>query len=516
MVKRISSVGQEHVDETQYTMRSLMEKALQMRCLAYLSDAKAQLLTQTIFEFDTSKKALVDVHSKLLRKQALIDDQRAKLAAQNIELQRAQEELESRVDDRTRELQQTNKQLQEAVIQARTTMVERQKLEQQIYRSQKMEAIGQLTGGIAHDYNNMLGVIMGNIQMVERAADLDDKSRQRLGKAMAAAHRNAELTGKLLGFSRKQTRATQLTVVNDCIANMDDIISTFLTASIEVEFKLHDDLWPVEIDPAELEDMILNLAINARDAMPDGGALVIETANTSLDETFNQYNLESSVGDYVIITVSDTGIGMSEEMREQIFDPFFSTKGTGKGTGLGLSMVYAFVRRSSGFIKVYSEPNVGTIFQFFLPRAGKHVDIKIVSGEVDDFSLPRGTETVLIVDDEDFLVELAVSQLEELGYHTLSAASGEDALDILKDTPNIDLLFTDIIMPGKLDGFDLVRAAKRSHPSMKVLLTSGFARKREENSSDDPAGLTGLAADMLNKPYTLLELAGAVRLALDK
>lgn len=389
-------------------------------------------------------------------------------------------------------------------------------LEEQLRQSQKMEAIGQLAGGIAHDYNNMLGVIIGNIQMVEGAADLDDKSRQRLDKALAAAQRNADLTAKLLGFSRPQAGETQLTAPNDFIENLKEIIATSLTSSIRVEFDLANNLWPVDIDPGEFEDMLLNLAINARDAMPGGGVLAIGTANKAFDDDDTKHHPGSHAGEYVMISVSDTGIGMSQEISEQIFDPFFSTKETGKGTGLGLSMVYAFVQRSGGFIMVHSDPGEGTSFGVFLPRAREGVTGEVIAAAIADHQPPCGIESVLVVDDEEFLVDLAVTQLENLGYQTLSAGNGEEALDILKANPNIDLLFSDITMPGKLDGYDLALAAMQLRPSLKVLLASGFAKERDSASGDDEAPLTKLTASRLNKPYTLTELGSAVRRSLDE
>lgn len=303
--------------------------------------------------------------------------------------------------------------------------------EEALRRSQKMEAVGQLTGGIAHDYNNMLGVIMGNIQLVEGDPQLGDESKRRLGKAFAAAERNAELTNKLLGFSRSQAHGTQLTATNDFIENLEEVIAISLTASIRIETDLADNLWLVDVDTAELEDMILNLAINARDAMPEGGVLAIGTANKVFDDEYVRRHPGSHAGEYVMISVSDTGIGMSEKVRERIFDPFFSTKETGKGTGLGLSMVYAFVQRSGGFIMVHSDPGEGTSFGVFLPRAREGVTGEVIAAAIADHQPPCGIESVLVVDDEEFLVDLAVTQLENLGYQTLSAGNGEEGKSVV-------------------------------------------------------------------------------------
>lgn len=411
----------------------------------------------------------------------------------------------------------TRREGNQSVVEGLATNITARKIaEEAQIRSRKLEAVGQLTGGIAHDYNNMLSVIVGNIQMVERAADLDDKSRQRLENALIAAQRNADLTAKLLGFSRSRPHRTEPTCANDFIAGLEDVISKSLTASIEVRTNLSEGLWLVDIDPAELEDMLLNLAFNSRDAMPDGGVLAIETFNLVLGKDSVGDNPGSDAGDYIVVSVSDTGTGMSKVIREQIFDPFFSTKDTGKGTGLGLSMVYAFVQRSGGFIKVHSEPGEGTTFRIFLPRVLHCADSMTVPNETVDQELSRGSETVLVVDDEELLVDLVVLQLEDLGYHALSAGNGEEALGILKANSDIDLLFSDIIMPGKLDGYGLALAAKKIRPSLKVLLTSGFAKEREGFSANGNKAVARLAAKLLSKPYVLGELAVAIRNTLDE
>lgn len=396
-------------------------------------------------------------------------------------------------------------------------ITEHKTAEEALRRSQKLEAVGQLTGGIAHDYNNMLGVIIGNIQLIQGAGELDEKSKQRLDTVFAAAQRNAELTSKLLGFSRVQAIETRLASVNTFIKNLQEILATSLTASVKIEASLADDLWLVNIDSAELEDMILNLAINARDAMPAGGILSIETVNKVLDDRYVRLNPGSEAGDYIMISVSDTGIGMTKEVREKIFDPFFSTKEAGMGTGLGLSMVYAFVKRSRGVIKVFSKPGQGTTFHIFLPRAGEETgDDLAMPGDVALQEHSCGTETVLVVDDEDFLVELAVTHLEDLGYRTLVASDGEQALRMLKTHPGIDLLFSDIIMPGKMDGYRLAQTAMRKYPSLKVLLTSGFAKNRSKFINGTNKIIARLATDLLSKPYTLDDLGAAVRRTLDQ
>ena len=295
---------------------------------------------------------------------------------------------------------------------------------------------------------------------------------------------------------------------------MRDLLVKSLTVAITIETRLASDLWPVNVDTGDLEDVILNLALNARDAMPDGGNLIIETTNKAVDANFVRRNPEAKIGEYVMLSISDTGMGMTPEIRERVLEPFFTTKTGGKGTGLGLSMVYGFVKRSDGFITIYSEPGEGTSIRIFLPRGqeSEQIETTIVGKE----ELPRGSETVLVVDDEKNLVEMTVANLKGLGYKTLAALDGKSALKIIKDNPDIDLLFSDVIMPGELDGYQLAIAAKKTRPALKTLLTSGFTRKKEDFSSSDDSRFAELASKLLSKPYNQSELAKAVRNALDE
>ena len=287
--------------------------------------------------------------------------------------------------------------------------------------SQKMEEIGQLTGGVAHDFNNMLGVIMGNLDLLRDRVGNDSKALKFVDAAYRGVERGASITKKLLSFSREEPQTQTLTNVNQFISGMKEMIAKSLTPQIRVETNLADDIWPVNIDPGELEDMLLNLSLNARDAMPDGGVLVIETGNKTLDEVYTEANPGSAIGDHTMICVSDTGCGMSKEMIQHIFEPFFTTKSIHRGTGLGLSMVYGFVQRSHGHIKVYSEPGSGTTFRIYLPRADVHSGTLERPHPRDEEALPRGEETVLVVDDEKDLIDVAVSYLNSLGYKTLTA-----------------------------------------------------------------------------------------------
>ena len=386
--------------------------------------------------------------------------------------------------------------------------------EAQLRQSQKMDAVGQLTGGIAHDFNNILGIVMGNLELLERQVADDPEMSDRVQKAIRGTERGASLTKKLLGFSRRGVVETRLTEVNVFIENLHELIAKSLTPSIRVKQHLAADLWPVEIDPGEFEDALLNLSLNARDAMPDGGALVIETANAILDETYVARNPQARAGEFVMISLSDTGSGMTDEVRERAFEPFFTTKEPGKGTGLGLSMIYGFVKRSGGHVKVYSELGEGTTFRVYLPRAREGATKDEETIDMAD-SAPGGNETILIVDDEADLVDVAVAHLEGLGYRTLSANDGKQALKLLEDNEDIDLMFSDVIMPGRLDGYKLALAARKIRPSLKILLTSGFTRKREESTNGGNAATAALAGKLLHKPYNRSELARAVRRTLD-
>ncbi|MCW9033212.1 MAG: ATP-binding protein [Alphaproteobacteria bacterium] len=403
----------------------------------------------------------------------------------------------------------------DSCITALFDVTERKHLEEQIRRSQKMEAVGQLTGGIAHDFNNILGIVLGNLELLERMVAGDDRSLERVAKAIKGTKRGADLTKKLLRFSRKEAHEVSLISVSEFVENLEILIAKSLTASINVETRLADDLWQVSVDPGDLEDTLLNLAINARDAMPDGGTLVIETANKTLDESYVKINPNGQTGDFVMITMSDTGEGMSEEVKEKVYDPFFTTKQQGKGTGLGLSMVYGFVHRTGGHISLFSEVDEGTTFKIFIPRAfGEEKKQDTIEVIQDD--LPKGTETVLVVDDEEALRDIAVSCLNDLGYETLTAEDGQEALEIIENDKSIDVLFSDIIMPGHIDGYQLAIAAHKSNPDLKILLASGFANKREDYEDGRNPYILRLAKNLLDKPYNQNELAQAIRRAIEE
>ncbi len=383
--------------------------------------------------------------------------------------------------------------------------------EEQLRHAQKMESVGQLTGGIAHDFNNILNIVMGNLELLQRMELHNDKVQERLENALRGVRRGADLTRKLLGFSSRNPWQAEVISVNLAIENIHSLIAKSLTVAVNIEMHLADDLWLVEIDPGDFADIILNLALNARDAMPAGGLLVIETQNKILDRDYVRRNPEGRMGEHVMISLSDTGTGMIAEVCERIFDPFFTTRG--EGTGLGLSMVYGSVQRAGGHIKVYSEPGEGTTFRFYLPRA--RGDLSDASEGMAVQDLPRGEETVLIVDDEEDLLDAAHTHIESLGYKVYTATNAEQAMNILNDDSSVDLLFSDVVMPGGKDGYQLALAAHKMRPHLKILITSGFTQKREEFVNGNHAFVTKLAANLLSKPYTISELAVVIRRTLD-
>ena len=390
------------------------------------------------------------------------------------------------------------------------------KMEKALRQSQKMDAVGQLTGGIAHDFNNMLGVIMGNLDLLRRKVSGDPKALEYVEAAYSGSKRGADITRKLLRFSRHDAGHPQLTNVNAFIEAMRDLISRSITPKISIDTRLSAELWSVNIDPGDFEDALVNLSLNARDAMPKGGTLVIETANKLPDDFVTELNPESTDAKYVMISVSDTGIGMTGEEIDKAFQPFFTTKEPGQGTGLGLSMVYGFVQRSGGLIKIYSEPGKGTTVRLYLPKAGQSIDpLDLVSVD-SNAELPDGNETVLIVDDEEGLRRVAVDLLENLGYQTLTADSALQAMKLLRENPQIDLLFSDVVMPGAMDGYELAKAALGDNPGLKILLASGFSARCESDDVDDLMLYAKLSASLLNKPYNHTELARAIRRALDE
>jgi PAS domain S-box-containing protein len=377
-------------------------------------------------------------------------------------------------------------------------------------RAQKMDAIGQLTGGIAHDFNNLLGIILGNLELCQRRMVNDNANLKSIHAIQKAAERAVELTKQLLGFSRSKPAQQSVTNINLLVKEMDSLISRSVTPQINVEYHFAGDLWLTRIDPGDFEDTLLNLSINARDAMHDHGHLTIETRNSTLDESYCSQHPGATPGDYVQLAVSDNGEGIPLKQQERIFEPFFTTKEQGKGTGLGLSMVFGFIKRSEGYINVYSEPGMGTIFRLYLPRAQDNDVSQGRARRAATESLPTGTETILVVDDEPALVELARESLEALGYRVFTATDGRQALQRLAETPAVDLLFSDIVMPGGINGYELAEQATTREPALKVLLTSGYTSKAMAQN-----GQARFNSYLLSKPYNQHELANQIRAVLD-
>jgi PAS domain S-box-containing protein len=383
-------------------------------------------------------------------------------------------------------------------------LTSREKIEGELRQSQKMEAVGQLTGGVAHDFNNLLTVITANLEML--APHLGDPDQRELAKeAHDAAQDGAKLAAQLLAFGRRQPLNPKPTDLGPLVSNFAELLRRTLGESIELRILVVGSAHLTAVDSSLLLNALLNLAINARDAMADGGRLTVEMTHARLDTDYAQAYPDIRTGHYVLITVTDTGSGMSEEVRRRAFEPFFTTKPTGAGTGLGLSMVYGFVKQSGGNIQIYSEPGQGTSVRVFLPVADRlGTDAAQGTIELREAELPQGSETILLVEDDPRLRRVLGKRLRSLGYQIIEADSGAAALDQLAARPDVAMIFTDMVMPGGMTGFDLAHAALAARPGLKVLFTSGYA---------EPAiARLGLKAGAwLKKPYTADELAEKVR-----
>jgi PAS domain S-box-containing protein len=377
-------------------------------------------------------------------------------------------------------------------------------------QSQKMEAVGQLTGGIAHDFNNMLAVVIGSLDLLGRRLGGGDARAQRyLDAAGDGARRAAMLTQRLLAFSRQQPLQPEALDANKLVAGMSDLLRHSIGADVRLETVLAGGLWRTFADPNQLENIVLNLAVNARDAMPDGGRLTIETQNAHLDERYVAAHLGIGAGQYVLIAVTDTGSGMPAEVIEKAFDPFFTTKEIGKGTGLGLSQVYGFVKQSGGHVKIYSEVGHGTTIKIYLPRlqGGSHTDHADAGQAEIAFGDKR--EVVLVVEDEPAVRQFSVDALDELGYRVLEADGAAAALRLLELHPEIVLLFTDVVMPD-VNGAKLAEEARRRRPDLKVLFTTGYTRNAVVHN-----GVLDPGVDLIGKPFTLEALSAKLRSVLE-
>lgn len=381
-------------------------------------------------------------------------------------------------------------------------------MEDRLRQSQKLEAVGQLTGGVAHDFNNLLTIIVGNIEMLQDSLAEDNPLRRFADMGARAADRASELTNRLLVFSRKQALQPQVIDVNAVIGGIKDMLRRTLSADIDIEIALTDGIWPTEIDRAQVEAALLNLAINSRDAMPDGGSLTIETANVELDEDDITAEPNLTVGKYVRITVSDTGHGIPEDQIDHVFEPFFTTKTAGQGTGLGLSMVYGFAKQSGGHILIFSELNKGTKVRLYFPMYDGDRQTNAV--ETQDKPLQRGHETILVVEDDALILQQLTVQLTGLGYQVLTASAGAATLDILRKRSDVDLLLTDVVLPGGMNGRQIADAAQALCPDVKVLFTSGYSENVIVHH-----GRLDRDANFLGKPYRRSTLAAKVREVLD-
>jgi PAS domain S-box-containing protein len=392
------------------------------------------------------------------------------------------------------------------VVYVAEDVTEKKKLEQRLLQSQKMEAVGQLTGGIAHDFNNMLTAILLNAEVL--ATQIQNDSLRQLADAMRhAAEQGADLTRRLLTFSRRQTLVARPTDINDLLADMAPLMQRTLGEHIEIKLKRADDLRAATVDRAQLENAVLNLAVNARDAMPDGGRLTIETANAELDDDYAVQHPDARAGSYVMIAVSDTGTGMPADVIAHVFEPFFTTKEVGEGTGLGLSMVYGFIKQSEGHVRIYSEVGTGSVVRLYLPQSKEAAVARPAPAAAE---LPAGTETILLVEDDRLVRAYAAAQLSALGYHVVIAENAQRAIEAVAEGCAPDLLFTDMIMPGGMNGRDLAVELRRLWPGLLVLYTSGYARGTTYEMPD------GETEALLGKPYRRRDLATKVREVLDQ
>ena len=371
-------------------------------------------------------------------------------------------------------------------------------------QSQKMEAVGQLTGGIAHDFNNMLAVVIGSLDLLGRRLGSDERSRRYVDAASEGARRAANLTQRLLSFARQQPLEPKPTDVNKLVSGMSDLLGHSIGADVRLETVLAGGLWRAEIDPNQLENVILNLVVNARDAMPDGGRLTIETQNAHLDERYAATHDGVAPGQYVMLAVTDTGSGMPEAVIAKAFDPFFTTKAVGKGTGLGLSQVYGFIKQSGGHVKIYSEPGHGTTVKIYLARLhGAAADE--ISTAPPLAAVAGARETILVVEDELGVRAFTTEALTELGYTVLAAPDGATALRLLDSHPEVDLLFTDVVMPD-MNGRKLADEALARRPGLKVLFTTGYTRNAVVHN-----GVLDREVALIGKPFTVTALAEKVR-----
>jgi signal transduction histidine kinase len=442
----------------------------------------------------------IEPQELLATAQALLRMRRAEQS-----LRRLNEHLEQLVAERTRELTEANRRLESETD-------ERRKVEAALWHTQKLEAVGQLTGGIAHDFNNLLAVIVGSTEMIRAALEAGvelprEKMLRLLKTTETATSRASKLTQQLLVFARRSTLTPDIVTIDEVLVACEPFLRRALSEAHVLELTFEPDLWPCRIDAAQFETAILNLVVNANEAMPLGGHLSITTSNIIIDRAApDAPDLRS--GAYVLVRVTDTGGGMDADVAAHAFEPFFTTKEVGKGSGLGLSQVYGFIKQSGGHVAIDTCPGAGTTFRLYLPR---YDDMHHARNEEasQTSATPRGDETVLVVEDNPEVLELAVSLISELGYRVLTAVDGPSALAIVRGDEPIDLLFSDVVMPGGIDGFELISQARALRHGLKALATSGYANAHHR-------GCNRPEVPLLLKPYRRSALAQSIRLALGR
>ena len=386
---------------------------------------------------------------------------------------------------------------------------ERRGLEQQLAQAQKMDAIGKLTGGIAHDFNNMLTVVIGSLERIRNVVEGDPVVRRRVELALEGASRCSDLTRRLLTFARRQPLQPRLIDLNQMVVRVADMVRRIIGDAIELRIGCDEDLWPTLADPSQVESALINLVVNARDAMSDGGTLTLSTRNVHVDATDPLCDRGIGPGRYVVLSVADSGVGIPAEIRDRVFEPFFTTKEAGQGTGLGLSIIYGFVKQSGGHITLESEIGAGTTITIYLPQCAAQPRASAPASCDDGIPRARAAEVVLVVEDDPTVRSVAVNMLRDLGYSVIEASDGRAALEELDRAPRVDLLFTDLAMPGGLNGRDLIREAIRRESCLKALLTSAYTDQLWCEAGTD------MAVHLLEKPYRERDLARAVRAVLD-
>jgi signal transduction histidine kinase/CheY-like chemotaxis protein len=392
-----------------------------------------------------------------------------------------------------------------AAAAVRAEVNRREVAEASLRQVQKMEVVGQLTGGVAHDFNNLLTAIGGNLDLILRRSDDSGWVRRLAEAALQATQRGERITQQLLVFSRRQVLRPETLNLNRVLVEFEALMTHAVSEKIDLQLQLDTALDPSRIDPAQLEAALLNLMVNARDALPNGGRVVIETRNVLLDQAYADQNPDARPGAYVLVSVSDNGVGIDPSILQHVFEPFFTTKDVGRGSGLGLSQVYGFAEQSGGHVKIYSEVGIGTTVKLYLPKASE----RLIAGEKQQLIPLRsanGGETVLVVEDDEAVLAMAIESVTDLGYRVLVAHDSQEALAIVKGSERIDILFSDIVMPGGVNGAQLAVEARRLRPDIKVLLTSGYTAAALSNERGLPKELP-----ILSKPYRRDELAAQLR-----